>query len=116
MELRFDGIGMWMAALPFHFGNLGFSSRNKTFCSRYITGLLQDAGIGGESVKRLNPHITTPSKLHKVLTSQQRVGVVGTVPFKQASLFGKNSGSGYEMLSQGPQRHQQQNQRSIFSI
>jgi hypothetical protein len=117
----FDALGMVASALPFY---AGLASGSRTFCSRYVTELLQAAGVGGAEVRALDARITTPSKLHRVLMLQQRAsggsgGVVGTVPFKLARLIGscaggKNSrGCGYEPL------HQHQLQippASLFSI
>lgn len=90
MQLKFDAVGMYLAALPFQ---LNFFSGSKvciltqgaallplcmftycwtmfleqaTFCSKHVTHALRCAGI--EAVAELNENIVTPSKLYKVRT------------------------------------------------
>lgn len=106
-EVGFDGLGMYLAALPFAVP--GLASNSKTFCSRYVTELLQAAGVGGDAVQALDPRITTPSKLYKVLKDAQAssgaCGVVGTVHHKQEE-FRKNASAGatrtYAQLPERP--------------
>lgn len=74
--LSFDAVGMYMAALPF--AVVDSSSRNRTFCSKYVTELLQMGGVLDRSV---DSRITTPSKLYKIMklrtASESLVGSVG---------------------------------------
>lgn len=79
MEVSFDGLGMYLSVLPFA---TPLSDNSKTFCSRYVTGLLQMAGL----VPNLDPRITTPSKLFRKLRESCTVGTVGTVEHKQGLL------------------------------
>jgi hypothetical protein len=85
MQLGFDGIGMYLAALPFQLNPFAASSK-KTFCSKHVGSALQAAGI--EAVEGLNMNIVTPSKLYKVLHERLRKDrfVVGSVQFKQKAL------------------------------
>ena len=85
MQLGFDSLGMYLAALPFQVNP--FASRsNKTFCSKHVTLALKRAGI--EAVQGLNENIVTPSKLYKVLHEGLRKDrfVVGSVQYKQKAL------------------------------
>lgn len=83
MQLGFDGLGMYLAALPFQ---LGPRSSRRTFCSKHVTMALKAGGIG--AVQHLNENIVTPSKLYKVL--QEKIPssrkVAGSVTFKQQSM------------------------------
>jgi hypothetical protein len=73
----FDAVGMYLACLPIAIPR--FNNVNTTFCSKYITEILQAAGV--EEVKDLNPGITTPSRLLKKIRPVTR-NVLGTVPTK----------------------------------
>ena len=86
MQLRFDSLGMYMAALPVPIMSGPFSSPKKTFCSKHVTTALQAAGI--EAVEGLNASIVTPSKLYRVLHEKLRRDrmVVGSVQYKQRAL------------------------------
>lgn len=65
--------------LPFRIP--GMKSNKKTFCSRYITELLQMGGVLDESIEA---SITTPSKLYKIMKETTSVGVVvGSVSHKE---------------------------------
>lgn len=134
MQIGFDHVGMFMAALPFRVAMPTWGHR-KTFCSRstkkgardcqprrisfgcssvtagcdigrYVTELLQMAGVGGDAVSSLDPRVTTPSKLYSVLSrrpqpstasqgacasDERGVGVIGTVPFKQSSMLSSDN-------------------------
>lgn len=79
-EIQFDRLGMCLAILPF--ATPLSSSSSRTFCSRYVTELLQMIGL----VPSLDPRITTPSKLYRSLRESSKVGIVGTVEHKQALL------------------------------
>ena len=84
MQLRFDSMGMYLAALPFQLNP--FVSSKATFCSKHVTRALKSAGI--EAVANLNENIVTPSKLYRVLRdrlAKERL-VVGSVQFKQREL------------------------------
>ena len=102
-QMSFDPVGMVLSMLPFP---LGMTNDSKTFCSRYITELLQMGNVGGEGIQSLDARTTTPSKLHRILKNSVDVGVVGTVSHKQNDLR-KN---GYIPLQQYPQS------TSIFSV
>lgn len=84
MQLGFDAIGMYLAALPFQ---LGPRSERSTFCSKHVTCALKAGGI--EAVQDLNENIVTPSKLYRVL--QERIPssrkLAGSVAFKQQSML-----------------------------
>lgn len=80
-QVGFDSLGMYLAILPFPTPLTRGSSR--TFCSRYVTELLQMAGL----VTDLDPIITTPSKLFHRLKQSVDVGTIGTVEYKRASLM-----------------------------
>lgn len=85
MELGFDSLGMYLAALPFQLNP--FASRsNRTFCSKHVTLALKRGGI--EAVQGLNENIVTPSKLYRVLHEGLRKDrfVVGSVQYKQKAL------------------------------
>ena len=83
MQLGFDSVGMYLAALPFQ---LVPRSSRTTFCSKHVTRALKAGGI--EAVQHLNENIVTPSKLYRVL--QEKIPssrkVAGTVPFKQQQM------------------------------
>lgn len=90
-KIGFDHVGMFLSALPFsmrspalHQG--GCSGRAPTtFCSRYVTELLQSAHVA--AADGLNPHCTTPSKLYRVLKERSRGNeVAGSVEYKQNTL------------------------------
>jgi hypothetical protein len=84
MQLQFDSMGMYLAALPFQINP--FVSQKGTFCSKHVTRALKAAGI--EAVSALNENIVTPSKLYRVLHDnlcRDRL-VVGSVHFKQKEL------------------------------
>jgi hypothetical protein len=82
-RISFDGIGMFMSALPVQ---LLPSNPRKTFCSKYATKILQHADI--LCVRGLNPSITTPSKLYKVInSSMQGSSLLGTVEYKRNALL-----------------------------
>lgn len=89
MQLKFDAVGMYLAALPFQLNF--FSGSKATFCSKHVTHALRCAGI--EAVAELNENIVTPSKLYKVLKeklNRDRL-VAGTVEFKQRELLDKGA-------------------------
>lgn len=80
--VEFDGIGMYLASLPF---SVRRGRPDATFCSRYVTEVLQAAGI--QSVQRLNPCITSPSKLFKVVSQEgDPREVCGSVEYKQKAM------------------------------
>lgn len=85
MQLSFDGLGMYLAALPVQL-SFGGSRRRSTFCSKHVTMALKAGGI--EAVQGLNENIVTPSKLYRVL--YERIPsdrkVAGSVPYKQQSM------------------------------
>jgi hypothetical protein len=84
MQLQFDSMGMYLAALPFQINP--FVSQKSTFCSKHVTRALKAASI--ESICSLNENIVTPSKLYRVLHDKlprDRL-VVGSVQFKQKEL------------------------------
>ncbi len=83
-QLKFDSVGMYLAALPFQLNP--FSPSTKTFCSKHVTTALKCASI--EAVDGLNENIVTPSKLFRVLHDKLRKDrlVVGSVPSKQRAL------------------------------
>jgi hypothetical protein len=83
MQLSFDGLGMYLAALPMQ---LVPRSSRSTFCSKHITMALKAGGI--EAVQDLNENIVTPSKLYKILHEKipSDRKVAGSVPFKQQSM------------------------------
>jgi hypothetical protein len=80
MQLSFDGMGMYLAALPFQ---IGFGSSKTTFCSKHVTKALKAGGI--EAVLNLNENIVTPSKLYKILCENipHDTKVAGSVASKQ---------------------------------
>jgi hypothetical protein len=77
----FDRMGMYLACLPVQVPRL--SKKNTTFCSKYITEVLQAGGV--PEVQTLNSNITTPSKLLKTLIPASRK-TVGSVTHKMRSL------------------------------
>jgi hypothetical protein len=82
-QTAFDRIGMYLATLPIQ---LLPTRLRKTFCSKYITTLLQHADVA--CVRGLNPSITTPSKLYKVIRqSVQGSTLLGTVDYKRNALL-----------------------------
>lgn len=87
-RVGFDSYGMYLAALPVHLSLTG-ASPSRTFCSRYVVETLQAAGV--EVVKGLNASITSPSKLFRVLQSNQDGVVTGTVKYKEMQMM--NTGS-----------------------
>ncbi len=89
MQLKFDAVGMYLAALPFQLNP--FSSSKSTFCSKHVTHALRCAGI--EAVSQLNENIVTPSKLYSVLKERLNKDrlVAGTVDFKQRELLDKGA-------------------------
>ncbi len=90
MQLKFDSVGMYLAALPFQLNPFA-SSGLTTFCSKHVTTALKSAGI--EAVTDLNANIVTPSKLYRVLhdsISKDRM-VVGSVQYKQDALMNNAS-------------------------
>ena len=48
MQLSFDGMGMYLAALPFQ---LGFRGSRSTFCSKHVTMALKAGGIEAVEVR-----------------------------------------------------------------
>ena len=81
-KVRFDATGMYLALLPVHICR---STKGKTFCSKYVTDVLQFAGIA--AVQGVNSSIVTPSRLYKLLKNDPECRqMVGSVQFKQASL------------------------------
>lgn len=84
MQLGFDSVGMYLAALPFQLNP--FAPASKTFCSKHVTTALKAAKI--EAVEGLNENIVTPSKLYRVLHDKLRKDrlVVGSVQYKQRAL------------------------------
>lgn len=74
-NVGFDGLGMYLATLPFQ---LKAAGRYTTFCSRFVVEALQAAG-GVDGVEGLNASITSPSRLYKALrgVSTLPVGSVG---------------------------------------
>jgi hypothetical protein len=85
MQLGFNAMGMYMAALPFQ---VGPSSTRRTFCSKHVVTALKAAGTI-EAVHGLNGNIVTPSKLHRVLQERLRKDrfVVGSVQYKTNALM-----------------------------
>jgi hypothetical protein len=77
----FDTVGMCLACLPVELPRR--SSQNTTFCSKYVTEVLQSANVS--VVQDLNANITTPSKLMKAFQKVAN-GAVGTVPHKLKTL------------------------------
>lgn len=90
MQLKFDSMGMYLAALPFQLNPFAGSSRT-TFCSKHVTLALKAAGI--EAVTGLNENIVTPSKLYNVLKTKLDTNrlVAGTVDFKQQQLMAQGA-------------------------
>ena len=60
----FDELGMWLAILPFKVRSLPVG---KTFCSAYVTTVLQRGGV--QCVRGLLPESTSPSRLWRKLQS-----------------------------------------------
>lgn len=86
MQLKFDAMGMYLAALPFQINPFATGGK-KTFCSKHVTKALKAAGI--EGVSSLNENIVTPSKLYRVLKERldkDRM-VMGTVAHRQKALM-----------------------------
>jgi hypothetical protein len=85
MQLGFDSVCMYLAALPFQLNPFA-SSGKRTFCSKHVTKALKAAKI--EAVEGLNENIVTPSKLYKVLQDKLRRDrlVVGSVQYKTRAL------------------------------
>lgn len=83
MQLSFDGLGMYLAALPFQ---VGFRGSRSTFCSKHVTKALKAGGI--EAVQDLNENIVTPSKLYRVLYDKipSDRKVAGTVAYKEQTM------------------------------
>lgn len=77
----FDGVGMYLACLPVQLPR--FSRHHTTFCSKYITEILQTGNI--PEVCNLNANITTPSRLLCKLTPATK-NTLGTVSHKLRSL------------------------------
>lgn len=75
----FDSHGMYLAALPVQ--TRCQNSNNGTFCSRYVTEVLQNGGV--EPVMRLNASLVTPSKLFKILHQYRDNTVAGSVDYKE---------------------------------
>ena len=61
MQLGFDSVGMYLAALPIQINPC--VSRSKTFCSKHVTCALKAANI--EAVQGVNENIVTPSRLFR---------------------------------------------------
>lgn len=84
MQLGFDSLGMYLAALPFQ---LGPRPSKSTFCSKHVVAALKAGGI--EALQHTNENIVTPSKLYRIL--QERIPgsrkVAGSVAFKQNSMM-----------------------------
>jgi hypothetical protein len=89
----FDAFGMYMACLPVQLPRL--SCKNTTFCSKYITEVLQAGNIA--AVASLNANITTPSKLLKTIIPASR-STVGSLPHKLQTLE-KGGVFGYTRIS-----------------
>lgn len=80
--VEFDGLGMYMASMPFPVCGRSSSS---TFCSKYVTEALQAADL--ECVRGLDACITSPSKLFRVIkTFKDSRDVYGSVESKQKSI------------------------------
>jgi hypothetical protein len=91
----FDGLGMYLAALPFQ---IKPASSTSTFCSRLVTEALQAGGV--ECVEGLSPCIVSPSKLFKVMSHPgDHRTVAGSIEYKQRSFF--SNARGYELVPQG---------------
>lgn len=65
-KTRFDTLGMYMSYTPFG----GTTPQTKTFCSRYIAEALMSSGR--DEFRTLSPTTTTPSSLHRIITSTGR--------------------------------------------
>jgi hypothetical protein len=77
----FDPVGMYLSCLPVQCPRI--IRKNTTFCSKYITQVLQGACI--PAVASLNADITTQSKLLKTLTPSSR-STIGSLPHKLQTL------------------------------
>lgn len=88
-QVGFDGMGMYLAILPFQLRFWG-SPSNKTFCSRLVIEALRCTGAV-DGIQSINANITTPSKLYSLLkrdaAQNQRMGIIGTVPYKQKAML-----------------------------
>jgi len=75
--VRFDSHGMWCSILPC---SLCAPRRaDRTFCSAYVTTLLQEGGVRG--VERLAPERARPSTLYRLLCHSQQQ-CFSSVPYK----------------------------------
>lgn len=83
-QLKFDQLGMFLAALPFQ---IGWRSQRSTFCSKHVTKALKAGGI--QAVMDLNENIVTPSKLYKVLYHKipAERKLAGSVQYKESSML-----------------------------
>lgn len=72
--VAFSMVGMIMSLLPWQ---LLPTSEKHTFCSRFVTEALQAGNVS--LVRDLNPSLTSPSRLHEVL-SKDESKVLDTVP------------------------------------
>ena len=80
-RVAFDHVGMYASLLPFEIRK---SSPKKTFCSKYTVEALQAAGVN--CLKNINPNLTTPSKLYKILTTEGCSSLIGSVEYKQNNM------------------------------
>lgn len=65
-RVPFSKIAMYSAYLPVHIFNV-----HGTFCSKHVVSALQHANV--DLVMRMNPNITTPSRLYRYLMSQSPI-------------------------------------------
>jgi hypothetical protein len=82
-HVSFDSVGMFMAALPIQ---ILPTRKKRTFCSKYITDILQCADVA--CVRGINANITTPSRLYKIINSSlDGSSLLGTVDYKRNTLL-----------------------------
>ena len=139
----FDKTGMYLAALPARVWRFGLHPNNtilccccygpqhgwhddvspalqkRTFCSRYVTEVLRTGNV--EAVDGVNPHITTPSKLYRILKEKTgSAAVAGSVEYKQNAMriaeTGIGAGGKGVGYKQRPENQQQQHPASAPSF
>ena len=67
-NIKFDSVGMYTGTIaPEHMVKDRSRHEHGTFCSKIITEVLQECGVGTPAMKMLLPHRSTPSLIYKCL-------------------------------------------------
>jgi hypothetical protein len=83
---RFHQASMFKSLLPF---SIATPMHGDTFCSKYVTEVMQAAGI--PAVQGLNADITTPTKLYNVLLQSKSFQVASTVASRHRMITAEES-------------------------